>query len=261
MPRKRKRSDASSKGWETRRGRISSPTATTSSNRPKRLRQWENESMIKAMEAVTSGKMGANKAARTFNVPTSTLKDQIYGRVKHGTNPGPVPYLTAGEERELYDFLIQSSLMGYGKTKREVLSIVQNTLIKKGNSIDNFKGEGWWIRFLERNPKLSLRTTDPLSRVRKEAVTEENMNNYFSLLQKTLTDNDILNKPARIFNMDETGMPLDAKQLKGVALKGIKKVQGPASGNKSQITVVASANSSGYVLPPMVIFKGERFNH
>ena len=230
MPRKRKRSDASSKGWETRRGRISSPTATTSCNRPKRLRQWENESMIKAMEAVTSGKMGANKAARTFNVPTSTLKDRIYGRVKHGTNPGPVPYLTAEEERELYDFLIQSSLMGYGKTNREVLSIVQNTLI------DNFKGEGWWIRFLERNPKLSLQTTDPLSRVRKEEI----MNNYFSLLQKTLTDNDILNKPARIFNMDETGMPLDAKQLKRVALKGIK-VQGPASG------IVASASSSGYV--------------
>lgn len=95
---------------------------------------------------------------------------------------------------------------------------------------------------MERNPKLSLRTTDPLSHVRKNDVTEDNMKQYFTLLEKTLCDNDLLNKPSRIYNMDETGMPLDAKPLKRVALKGMRKVQGPASGDKSQITVVACAN-------------------
>ena len=114
---------------------------------------------------------------------------------------------------------------------------------------------------MERHPKLSLRTTDPLSRVRKNAVTEENMKHYFSLLEKTLKENDLLNKSSRIYNMDETGMPLDAKPLKRVAAKGARKVQGPASGDKSQITVVACANGAGHALPPMVIFKGERFNH
>ena len=63
---------------------------------------------------------------------------------------------------------------------------------------------------------------------------------------------------ARIYNMDESGMPLDHKQLKRVAKK---KVHGPASGDKSQITLVACANAAGSVLQPMLIFKWERLNH
>ena len=100
---------------------------------------------------------------------------------------------------------------------------------------------------MERNPILSLRTADPLSRVRKRAVAEENIKQYFLLLEKTLRD--------------ETGMPLDTKPLKIVALRGARNVQGPSTGDKSQITIVACANAAGCVLPPMVIFKGEHFNH
>lgn len=87
------------------------------------------------------------------------------------------------------------------------------------------------------------------------------MDHYFSLLEETLKDNDLLNKASRIYNMDETGMPLDPKPLKRVARRGVRKVHAPASGDKSNITGVACANSVGHVLPPMVIFKGERFNH
>ena len=217
--------------------------------------------MRNAIEAVRSGDMTANRAASGFEVPPTTLKDRLSGRVRHGTNPGPKPYLTKQEEDELAEFLIKASTMGYGKSKREVLSIVKRTLENKGSNVDDFIGEGWWMKFMKRHPRLSLRTSDPLSRVRRNAVTEENMQHYFSLLRKTLEEHDLLNKASRIYNMDETGMPLDAKQLKRVALKGVKKIQGPSSGNKSQITVVACGNAAGHTIAPMVIFKGERFNH
>ena len=211
------------------------------------------------MEAVRSEGMRINKAASVFEVPPTTLKDRLSGRVKHGVNPGPIPYLSKVEEAELTSFLIQSSGIGYGKTKREVINIVKQTLEKKGRKVNEFNGEGWWTRFMERNPILSLRTADPLSRVRKRAVTEENIKQYFLLLEKTLREKDLLNKASRIYKMDETGMPLDAKPLKRVALRGARKVQGPSTGDKTQITVVACANAAGRVLPPMVIFKGERF--
>ena len=143
--------------------------------------------MLQAIEAVWSGSMGANRAARTYNVPASILKDRLSGRVKLGTNPGPAPYLTISEEDELAAFLIQLSEMGLGKTKREVLVIVQRVLEKKGRSTDSFKGEGWWLRFMQRYPTLSLRSADSLSRVRANALTEENMKSYFALLEKTFT--------------------------------------------------------------------------
>ena len=81
--------DAARKGWSKRQKAIEQPA-----NRPKTLRRWSDESMLQAIEAVRAGTMGANKAARTHGVPASTLKDRLSGRVKHGKNPGPVPYLS-----------------------------------------------------------------------------------------------------------------------------------------------------------------------
>jgi len=63
---------------------------------------------MQAIEAVRSEEMGANRAARAFGVPASTLKDRLSGRVKHGTNPGPIPYLFS-EENELATILIECS--------------------------------------------------------------------------------------------------------------------------------------------------------
>ena len=39
-------------------------------------------------------------------------------------------------------------------------------------------------------------------------------------------------KPAQVYNMDETGMPLDLKILKYVAPRGAKTVLAPSSGDK-----------------------------
>ena len=76
-----------------------------------------------------------------------------------------------------------------------------------------------------------------------------------------LREKDLLNRTNFIYNMDDSGLPLDHKQLKRIAVKGSKKVHGQASGNKSQITIIACASAAGVVLLPMVIFKGERLNH
>ena len=74
--------------------------------------------MKRALEAVTEGKMGINRAALEFNVPRAMLKDRISGRVIHGSNMGPKTYLTYEEEKELVDFLMNCAKMGYAKTKR-----------------------------------------------------------------------------------------------------------------------------------------------
>ena len=138
--------------------------------------------------------------------------------------------------------------MGLGKTKREVMSIVEWTLKKKGKLPESFNGEGWWIRFTQCHPNLSLCTADSLSRVRANAVTKDNMDRYYSLLYKVLVENGLPDKAAYLFNMDESGIPLDYKQPKRIAPKGMRKVHGLSSGNKMQITIVydsAHGNNEG----------------
>ena len=67
----------------------------------------------------------------------------------------------------------------------------------------------------------------------------------------------LLDKPERIYNADETGMPLDPKPPKVVKLVG-QDAHTQTSGDKTNITVVACASASGVLLPPQVIFKEKR---
>ena len=217
--------------------------------------------MLQAVEAIKEGTLGLNEASRSYQVPRSTLRDRITGRVTHGEKSGPKPYLSSEEEKELVTFLKQAASIGYGKTKKEVLAMVQKTVEKKGVDTEKFNGEGWWSRFMSRNPKLSLRTADPLSKARADAVTQDKIDKYFKLLESTLEEHDLADKPHRIYNVDESGMPLEHKQPKRVAERGTKKVYGRSSGNKAQITIVACASATGVALPPMVIFQGARLNY
>jgi hypothetical protein len=244
------------KGKENRRA----PVKGKVPNRPKKHRQWSEESMLGAMNAVKEGLMGVNRAAFEFAVPRTTLKDRISGRVIHGTSTGPKPYLSLEEEKELVDFLLKCSRMGYGKTRGQVMKIVEATMKKKGMK-DCCISPGWWATFCKRWPKLSLRKGDSFSIAREKMTTRGTFESYFNMLKETLENYDLTDKPAQIYNCDESGMPLEHKLPKTISLKGTKKVRQITSGNKAQITVLGCASATGQIIPPMVVFSGKRFNH
>lgn len=72
------------------------------------------------------------------------------------------------------------------------------------------------------------------------------------MLVETLKNNSL--PSSRIFNLDESGIPLQHRPGKRIALKGQKHVIVTTSGNKANITVLACVSASGFVMPPMVIF-------
>ena len=91
---------------------------------------------------------------------------------------------------------------------------------------------GWWRRFIERHNRLSLRKGDSTACVRMDAVNEETLTEYFDLLEDTLKQHDLQNSPSQIYNVDETGIPLDPKAPKILVRKGIKKPQYQSPGRK-----------------------------
>ena len=48
------------------------------------------------------------------------------------------------------------------------------------------------------------------------SISSEIIDNYFDLLESTLLENDLCDKPCQIFNVDESGTPLDPPSLKVV---------------------------------------------
>ena len=58
---------------------------------------------------------------------------------------------------------------------------------------------------------------DPTAHVRMNAVTKDVIEGYYNLVEETLCEHDLTNKPSQIYNMDESGMPLDHRSPNVVA--------------------------------------------
>ena len=155
-------------------------------NRPAKFRQWSDESMRAAMKAVMDGSLSINRSAIEHGVPKTTLRDRIAGKVQHGTNPGPKPYLTAEEEKDLEVYLIKCSQIGYGKTRRQVLQIVEKTTILKGIKLEKHVTDGWYRRFKQRLPLITIRRGDPYATIRANCSNQETYKGYFKLLKEVL---------------------------------------------------------------------------
>ena len=73
--------------------------------------------------------------------------------------------------------------------------------------------------------------------------------------------NDLLNAPHQIYDVNESGVPLDSKALNVVTARDSKKVYIRSTGRKGQVTVVACGNGAGQVIPPMVTFDAKKLCH
>ena len=99
------------------------------------------------------------------------------------------------------------------------------------------------MNFLQRQRQLSLRRGDTTAHVRMDSTNREAIEQCYNLLEDTLQKHDLSNCPAQIYNMDESGMPLDPRPPNVVAENGQKKVHYRVSGKKDQITLLDCVNA------------------
>ena len=229
------------------------PSHNVCSGRPLKYKNYDEEKLFSAYEDVIYKGLSIRRAAMQYGVPTTTLMDRVSGRVPFGKRSGPVKYLSDEEENELIHFVTECADVGYSYSRRDVIALVQDVLTRKGLT-DVHVSHGWWEGFKKRHPELVLRKPEPLSQARAYCAKPEILVRYFQELESTLLNNDIMNCPSLIFNMDESGFPLDPKSPQIVCKRGQQHPSAISSGNKSQITVLACCNAAGYAIPPLVIF-------
>lgn len=215
-------------------------------------KQWSEERMALAVDAVMKDGISVRRAAEEYDVPKSTLGDRISGRILPGAVSGPGKYLSDQEEDELVCFLLECASIGYPRSRQEVIAIVQRLCDRNG--IQKVVSHGWWESFCRRHRNLTLRVTAPLSLSRAKATDVGVINKYFDMLEATLLEYDLHDKPCQLFNIDETGMPLDPKPLRLVCGVGTKNPVAVGAGNKAQISVVGCVSAAGYCIPPMIIY-------
>lgn len=224
---------------------------------------WTQESLFAAVEAVRSGRMGVNAASRNFGVPAPTLRRRIKNNDVSKKTLGPPSLLGTENENKLKAYIKKLQKYGFAPTRESVRSmafhLAENLGINhKFNKDKDLAGYDWLNSFLKRNQDLRIRKSEGVSLARCQGMNKVEVELYFQLLERTLRENDLMNKPSNIFNMDETGLQLNNKAGYVIAAKGSKNVAAVTSSEKGEtITVISCCNAEGSFLPPACIFKGK----
>lgn len=202
--------------------------------------------------------MAIRKAARLCGIPPQSLRDKVTGKTKIGRKSGPPTIFTSSEESLLRDHILFLAKVGYPLSRREVISLANNSAVLLQKRGSNSKvGKRWFEGFLKRWPELKIGRPQKLSLKRAKASSEEIVNNYFKELDLIMTKYNLKEKPQLIFNIDETGFQVEHSPPKCV---------GPSDGKLNSITtdkgaittVIAAGNALGNTVPPYFVFKGKK---
>lgn len=224
---------------------------------------WKEEDLKNAILAVTEEKESIRAAAKMYRIPERTLRRRLVSRNDRKISLGPQPQLGREVEEKLAAHIIKLQKSGFPLVRKSVLrlayQIAERLNIKTTfNPIKKKAGKDWFCNFMRRNPRLSIRKAQGLSRDRAERLNREETADYFELLKKTLQEHNLMNKPGHIFNMDETGLQLNGNPGEVIAEKGSKDVSQVTSAERGEtITVVGCLNAEGMYLPPYCIMKGK----
>lgn len=224
----------------------------------KRLRQWSQENMNMAYSAVIEGRMSIRKAASEFQVPRMSLSDRVNHKVQLQSKSGVCTVLSESDEVALKNYIKYMAQRGFPLSISQVKGFAL-CIANKSNGNNKFAAQGpskaWWRNFRRRHPDLGLRRPDALDRGRSSLGNIEVIRSYFELLEKTLKENDLMDKSHRIYNCDEAALYLNKSAGQKVVVPvRTKHAHSLSIATNEHISVHCCANAAGTAIPPMIIY-------
>lgn len=147
--------------------------------------------MERAIIAVRQHEMGTLKAAKTFNVPRSTLQRSARkvelqpveaARIKLGRKS----VLGNNLEDELVRYILEMEAKFHGLTRKDVRRMAYTLATRnhiKHPFGGNMAGRAWLRLFLQRHKDLSVRRPTGTSFSRARGFNKENVTSFFNVLE------------------------------------------------------------------------------
>ena len=92
---------------------------------------------------------------------------------------------------------------------------------------------------------------------RAKATTKEALSSYFDELEKIIDKYNLKDKPANIYNVDETNFNAQHKPPKVATSTEKSRTNAITSHRIGSTTVLACGNAAGRALPTYYVFKGK----
>ena len=229
-------------------------------------RNYANEEMVAAAKLVTEQKMSIYKAAKVSAVPWSSLKDYL-----NRDNPALVPKLgrpyalTSDLELQLFNYIIQMQELGFGLTVLQVRKIAYSIAMAAGrgsffNEDNESASKWWWVNYKKRY-NLTLRVPENLAAYRASMANNQMICDFYAKLDILMIKLGVKDMPDRLWNCDETGLSYVVKPNKVITAIGKRYVYKRAYADRGEThTLLGCVCANGTWIPPLVIFKGIRWN-
>ena len=221
---------------------------------------YSPSAMMNAYKMVMETGAPVKTAARQYGVPHNTLRDRVKGRVDPQTvMTGQGPLFSTEEEAKLVDHVKYMANLGYGFTITEVVAKATDyAVFLKKRTHDNPLSVKWFHGFRRRWPEIKVVKPRALSQCRAKSTTEQAVYSYFDNLETVIKNNDLLNKPECVYNIDEKG--IQTEHSPPYVVSGKACVPAITSSRSGITTIIGGGNALGTQIPPFFIFKGQRMN-
>ena len=216
-----------------------------------------------ALQAISNG-LSINRASEEFGVPQRTLRrhrdkqvvhpgKQIFGRGKS--------FLPLEIELHLKEHVIKMQRRFYGLRIHDLRHLAFDLCEKAKishpfNKKTKMAGKDWVRNFLARH-NLTVRQPLSTSIARFSGFNRKQVERFFEIFKESLTSKAYT--PARLWNMDETGLSTVQKPGKILAAKGARQVGKATSDERGTlVTLICACSAAGVFLPPMFVFPRKR---
>lgn len=227
----------------------------------KKLQKKYSEKDLEAAKEMLLSGTSIYLTAKTFNIPFETLRrNATIGSLRFGS--GRITELSCEEEKNIVEVLSFSAKCGFPFDNKDLQIFIKSYLDAKGRENgrfkDNLPGKDWLMSFGNRWKKeLGKRKPELLTKARAEGLSAEVLDLFFEKYQQILEDNDLVNKPEQIFNLDESGLSTDPRNRKIIVPKKSKSsYMLSASCGKAMYTVLFCCSATGEFLPVFIVYKG-----
>ncbi|XP_053402820.1 uncharacterized protein LOC128558058 [Mercenaria mercenaria] len=223
-----------------------------------KYRAYSPSALHNAYKSVVDNGAPVLRASRMYGVPQQTLRDRVLGKIDpECVTTGREPVLSMFEEAKIVKHIKTMADYGYGYTMQECTDIATEYAVSLGKKTrDNPLTLRRMDGFRKRWPEVKVSNPRVLNIVRAKMTSETTVNAYFSNLTDTLIKYDLLDKPHRIFNVDEKGFSPNHKPPYIVSYSS-----GPpavTTGKSKTITILGCGHAGGISIPPYYVFPGKR---
>ena len=226
---------------------------------PKSRNSFEQEGRILlAISAIKNDEIcNIREAARLYNVPRTTLQRRLNGHGFRAEQRANSHKLTQNEEESIVQWTLSLDRRGAAPRPAHVREMADILLSKRGYTTTITVGDKWVYNFIKRHDQLKSRFSRRYNYQRAKCEDPKVIREWFNRVQITIMQHGIPYED--IYNFDETGYAMGlvatAKVVSRAEMVGKPFLIQP--GNWEWVTSIECVNSSGWALPPCIIFKGK----